>query len=309
MQTDTFKSLEIRNSDELLPYLFKYDNQKDSYLNSPYYFLLTGRKGLKVVIDDNNSIIFSEHPNLDDETIIFPPSNKEEVSFLNSLLGSSSNLFKSKIRIIRCDKIHQDFIAKGISEKYKLNTVEEKLLDWKYPSVIISVENVVKMKGKSFKDLRYNVNKVDRNEVLFVEYQSDLHYKDSLKLISKWSNRNVSPLFNEFNLAAPYIFLLNQLANAKVLKGYVLYYKKSLVALNILDNVLNNQEELTSLAFLADIDFKGIPSFMRYQVCNFLKNKGVNTIHIGGSETFGLYKFKKKLVPLVQLDLNSITNN
>lgn len=309
MQTDTLRLLEIRKSEELLPYLMKYDNQKDSYLNSPHYFLLTGRKGLKVVVDDNNSIIFSEHPNLDDETIIFPPSNKKEVSFLNFLLGSKSNLFKRKIRIIRCDKIHQDFIDKGISEKYKLNTVEEKLLDWKYPSVIISVENVVKMKGKNFKDLRYNVKKVDKNEVLFLEYQNDLHYKDSLQLISKWSNRNVSPLFDRSNLAAPYIFLLNQLTKTKVLKGYVLYYEQRLVALNILDIVLNNQRELTSLAFLADIDFKGIPSFMRYQVCDFLNNKGIDTVHIGGSETFGLYKFKKKLAPLIQLELKSITNN
>lgn len=88
--------------------------------------------------------------------------------------------------------------------------------------------------------------------------------------------------------------------------GVVLYYKKKLVAFNILDKPIVNNVELTSLAFLADVDYSGIPSYMRYAVCKILKPTGIKVITIGGSETHGLYKFKKKLAPILELSLDSV---
>tara|TARA_R110002050_G_scaffold24064_1_gene64080 strand:+ start:7642 stop:8583 length:942 start_codon:yes stop_codon:yes gene_type:complete len=299
---------EINSHSELLPHLKQYSNQVDSYLCSPFYFLLTGRKGLKVLNYDDSSIIFSDHPNLDNETIIFPPSTEKEIRILDFLLSSNRSLLKKNIRIIRCNKEHCKLINQNILSKFNLYIQDEYLLDWKYPSVFISVQNVLKMYGKNYKDLRYNINKVDSSKIVFKKYNHELHFEDSLKLIKKWSKRNASILFDESNLAAPYIYILNQIKNIQNLFGYVLYYKNHFVAFNILDKPYDNEYELTSLVFLADVDFKGIPSLMRYKVCEFVKYFHINTIHIGGSETLGLYRFKKKLVPIKQLELVSITN-
>ncbi|WP_299362166.1 hypothetical protein [Winogradskyella sp.] len=283
-------------------------NQLDSYLCSPFYFLLTGRKGLKVINCNDSAIIFSDHPNLEDETIIFPPSSKKEVRILDFLFSSKRYLLKKNLRIIRCNNMSYGLISQSIMSKFNLQKKNEYLLDWKYPSVTISVRSVLKMSGKNYKDLRYNINKVDSSKVVFEEYKHQLHYEDSLKLINKWCKRNTSVLFNESNLSAPYLYLLNQIKMVEGLFGYVMYYKDNFVAFNILDKPYNNMYEFISLAFLADVDFKGIPSYMRYKVCEFAKSQLINTINIGGAETLGLYRFKKKLVPSRELELFSITN-
>lgn len=308
MRNDTYQLVVINTPEELLPFLKHYINQADSYLCSPFYFLLTGRKGLKAIYNGDSSIIFSEHPNLENETIIFPPSTKRELEALDELLTSYRSILKKNLRIIRCSNNHIDLINHDILSKYKLVKQDEYLLDWKFPSLFISVKDVLGMKGKRYKDLRYNLNRVNTSEIKFQKYNHQLHFENSLQLIKKWSKRNTSRLFDESNLSGPYFYLLEQIKIAKHLSSYVMYYKNRFVAFNILDRPFNKEDELTSLAFLADIDFKGIPSFMRYKVCESVNSQGINSIHIGGSETNGLYKFKKKLSPTMELELYSITN-
>jgi len=305
---NNYSLVSINSNEEIIPHLTQYSNHNDSYLLSPNYFLLTGRKGLLAMVNGRNSIIFSDHPNLSNETIIFPPVNSEQASMLNTLLSCNSFPIKKKIRIIRCGQPESQLINSHVDEKFKLKNVGEYLLDWKYPSVWISVKNVISKKGKKFRDLRYNINRIDTSEIQFYEFNANQHLDDARDLVNKWSRRNVSSLFNEYNLSAPYNYLLNNLLIENNLLGYVLYYKKKFVSFNILDKPKAKDNELASLLFLADIDAQGIPSYMRYKVCKYVKSIGIEYIHIGGSETLGLYSFKKKFVPYKELSLFSVVN-
>lgn len=298
---------ELKRQDEVASLLHTYSNHRDSYLTSPNYFLVTSRKGLKAFISKGYSIIFSDHPNLLDETIIYPPVNINQALVLKDLLTHYSSYLKRKIRIIRCGQNEINLIKNSLGKSVKLRQVKEYLLDWKYPSIIISVESVINKKGNKFKDLRYNINKVDQSFIEF-SFLNTNHIKDALALVNKWSEKKVSQLFDKKNLSALYEHLLNENIVRNDTVGYVLYYKNKLVAFNILDKPIDRSNELTSLAFLADSDHHGIPSFMRYKVCQEVKSLGIEYLNIGGSETYGLYKFKKKLAPCKELNLSSVIN-
>ena len=296
----SFRIKRIYSIKSLWPYIKDYKNTSDSYLVSPNYYILTGRKGLYIFKKHDSYILFCNHPNQKDSFLIFPLVKSNQVRTLTSFVKEFSEL--KKIQVIRFQ-----FRDLNIYQNSPLNirVVTEEILDWKFPSVEISTELVNNMTGGKFQDLRYNINKIDVKYIKLETFCYEKHFSSSIELTKKWCDRNISKKFNFENLSSLYFEILNNYKSMNGMIGYVLYYKENLVAFNFLEKTIFSEEEMVSLAFIADIDYKGIPSFMRYMICKSLY-PNIKKITIGGAETYGLYKFKKKLNPINEIELKTL---
>ena len=298
----------ITQHDELLSFIKVYKDMGDTYLLSPNYYFLTGRKGLYVYKNNSSGLIFCLHPNLEATTIVFPLVNREQTSLFIDFLLLQHPLIKRNIRVIRIQNDYMKQLKILNSQSIKYEVVQEDILDWRYPSIQISTENILNLKGKKLRDLRYNINKINYESIHCERYSIQKHLSQSLELTKKWCLKNISQEFDFDNLYSPYEFILKNSQKLKGIHGYVLYYNEKLVAFNFLDEPLFSNDEMVSLIFIADVDFKGIPSYMRYIMCKILHPK-IKKISIGGSETYGLYKFKKKFAPTNELYLSSLEIN
>lgn len=290
----------INSIKSLLPYLEDYKNTSDSYLVSPNYYLLTGRKGLYIFKKHDSHLLFCNHPNQNDSFLVFPLFKTNQIQTLTSFVEEFYEL--KKIQVIRFQSRHMNLYQ---NSPIKIRVLTEEILDWKFPSVQISTESVCNLIGGKFKDLRYNISKVEVEDIKLEAFHYEKHFSSSIELTKKWCNRNISKKFNFENLFSLYSEILNNYKFMEGMIGYVLYYKDNLVAFNFLEKTIFSEEEMVSLAFIADVDYKGIPSFMRYMVCKSLY-PNTKTITIGGAETYGLYKFKKKLNPINEIELNTL---
>lgn len=185
-----FKKINEKN--DLIPHLLKYKGHLDKYLSSPFYYLMTGRNGLYVFENKNTSILFCCHPNQSETILIFPPINKEQCKLIYEVIISNSIDANKKVRIIRCGIEEKDLITSNSMDSITSLFLTEDILDWKFPSVVISIEEVLNLRGKKLKDLRYNINKIDENLIECSMFNTKKHLSDALILAKKWSHKNTS---------------------------------------------------------------------------------------------------------------------
>lgn len=300
MNSSGFTIEKVLSGQSLNQYLVDYRNSTDRYLTSPNYYLLTGRKGLYIFKMDDSYLLFCNHPNECNSLLVFPLVNHNQVQTLFFLVKQFSK--SKKIQVVR-------FQSKNLllyhHASLTVQEVSEEILDWKYPSIEISTSRVNNLQGREFRDLRYNISKVDIAEARLARFYPDRDMDDSLELVKKWCSRHASEQYSFEDLFGLYQEILVNYDAMNGIAGFVLYYYNKLVAFNFLEKPLFAEGEMVSLAFIADADVKGIPSFMRYAVCKMLGST-INKITVGGSETYGLYRFKKKLNPINEIELKTL---
>ena len=59
----------------------------DSYLNSPLYYLLTGRKGARLYKNHHSAVVVCAHPHIQDRLLVFPEIGKADYELTASVLN------------------------------------------------------------------------------------------------------------------------------------------------------------------------------------------------------------------------------
>lgn len=283
----------------------------DPYLTCPAYHAITGRFGLWGYARNGAFLLFSKHPNVKNEIIFFPqlgtPFPNLALDIIHEL--KDTNLSFSFARI---PEEKTEFFSASMNKACRnlfFLPQEEAVLDWKYPVHTISTHDVSRSNGRNFKAFRCDLNAVNTKRIR-IEPLDILRDKQALsEIVAMWSKqKNSGQKICEDNF---YSFVLNNLNHPALnLSGIKFFWDNQPVAFEIWSIPNKNTPLANSLvglnmSHLYELD--GFSSYQHYTICQLLKEKGIERVCLGGSETEGLDRFKRKMSPIRSIQLKSIS--
>ncbi|NCC23199.1 MAG: DUF2156 domain-containing protein [Alphaproteobacteria bacterium] len=275
----------------------------DTYLNSPAYYLITGRNGLWLYGDDDAVMLVARHPNDPEQLLLFPPLGKNPFGLIRKAQHDVSfpdgRLRLARIGFEETSLIHRLITESGAQER------EEDLLDWRYPVHILGTKEVVEHKGAKFKDFRNNVHRARSRGLNAEPIKTKAHILDALAVCRIWASRHVNEHYSLPNLMEPSVIPL-ELLERRVLpvQGLVAYENGLPIGYIVWEETDPKTGTANSIAGLS-IRSRGTDEFLVLEMCRVLAEKGFSRVCIGGSETEGLDAFKRKMCPVASIPLRS----
>ena len=143
---------------------------RDTYINSPLYYLLTGRKGAWCFHNRSSSVVVCRHPHVNERLMIFPEIGDSGFDLTLSVLGSLQHpingiqlsRFTEEDIINISKKIHNT----GRSPSFNISLMQEDIMDWRYPVRILDTKLVSTMEDSSFKKIRSRHNRLKNENFL-----------------------------------------------------------------------------------------------------------------------------------------------
>lgn len=296
-------SVSVDNLSVLRSMLLKYRRQ-DEYSLSAGYYGFTGRKGLWVYAFDQTFLVFCWHPNVDNMILVFPPLGKNPESLIKRFVYNVPPPQKGFL-MARCAPEDSQNLKSLILQGY-LSEVQEKVLDWIYPVYILDNRLVVKHKGKGFSQFRQRLNAVNELDLKVSDLDLSVHESEIRELVHNWALEKISSDFSYEDLVGPYNALITMLkAKALPLFGIVIFYKNKLVSFSMWEETQLDRGVANQLVGFSDNLEKGISEYLWFALCKSVLNKGYTSLCIGGSESAGLDRFKRKLNPTHSVSLKS----
>jgi len=280
--------------------LFDSVENDDSYLVSPVYYLMSGRNGGEIIRHGMSHIIAIQHPNKKNSVLLFP-----KVSPIN--IG---NDLSEEIEVASFIKQNNPYIEtrigripEALSIKHKDKMVVEELLDWKYPVQILGTKDMVELKGGRFQQIRQRINNLS---CCFCESSPIKSYKDFddiKKLSIDWTKGFRYSMYSSLDLISPILKLLELMTNPKLnLHGQIIKYKELPTAFCIWET---RGTIANAFAMVATRSIKGLAEYNIVEMCRRLNDFGISKVNLGGSESEGLNRFKKKFSPVKSIELKT----
>ncbi|MDD3028870.1 MAG: phosphatidylglycerol lysyltransferase domain-containing protein [Alphaproteobacteria bacterium] len=304
-----FLRLTKENWDLFFAFLGK-EKDLDSYLTSPVYYALTGRKGLWLYQDGNTYVPVCWHPNVDGQILIFPPRGEENSKILQKLL-TEIPIPPAGIRIARIKKedIHASFLRDikcPLGRSVALSQIEETVLDWHFPVRTLSTERVKNMSGSDFMKARNHLKQMKKHKTSVVPL-TPFYDKQVIEFANRWaSNRTTNP--HEIKeLISPYIETMSLIKDESFrLGGHIFFVDEKVQAVTMWELPNNALQIANAWVSLCNAHCNGLSEFVMKTTAEALWERGIPYINYGGSETKGLDDYKNKYVPVYSLDLCSI---
>ncbi len=283
-----------------------HDIKIDSFSKSLPYYLLTGRKGLKVYQNENTMVCIAKHPHDEDSVLIFPEINGDyslTVQILNRLSSSGLNVQLARYTDENCNQLGQAIETNALKLIKSIKLKEEDILDWKYPVRILDTEKVSKMSGKRLKGIRHKFNRaVDDFEVLPLSHPKAV--KAIRASVMLWASGMIFA-GNEtgHDMTEFYDTLVKHIvAFPSLFDGFALTNGKEALGFSVWDYT---GDIANSLASLSKRSIDGMSEFQKVTACRMLSDKGIKRFNLGGSETDTLDYFKMKFQPCDSISIFS----
>jgi len=282
----------------------------DSYLTSPVYYALTGRKGLWIYQDGNTIVPLCWHPNVDGQILIFPPQGENNQDILKKLL-TEIPVPPAGLRIARLKKedLNSPLMqnAKGVlGRSVSLSFVEENVLDWRYPVRTLSTERVKNMQGSAFMRARNHLKQLEQHKISVVPL-STFYESQIIEFAHRWARNRTNDPTEIKELISPYEEAMNLLKDeAFRLGGHIFFVDNCVQAVTMWEHPNNTLKIANAWVSLCNTKCKGLSEFVMKTTAEALWDIGVPYVNYGGSETKGLDDYKNKYVPAYSLDLCSV---
>lgn len=279
----------------------------DSYVNSPLYYMITGRKGAKLYKSHQSALVVCAHPHVEDRLLVFPEIGKADYELTASVLNML-DVPRNGIQLARFSEeeimtLRRRLAERNYSPVTGVTVIEEDQMDWRYPVHILDTEKVAAMEGADFKQIRKKFKKA-------AEHISHvpLEQKNALRLmraVLKFWEGNM--IFNEkdtedmgdfyhelFAIMEKYPETINGLFYLKGRKplGFAVWDKTTDKAANMFVN-------------LGDTSIPGLSDYQMVTTCQALSEQGFKRVNLGGSEIQSLDAFKAKYMPAESLKILS----
>src|SRR5215831_17059019 len=137
---------------------------EDAYCRSPIYFAFTGRGKVWTVKCNNGCLILLPHPNIRNTMLVFFPfaysasefrKQIERLSDFSSFLEEYNDVLLARIPKTIADEV----LAGRDCLKATVQHVDEKTLDWVYPSYDVCVESLLNPQGARLSIYRNKIRK------------------------------------------------------------------------------------------------------------------------------------------------------
>ncbi len=285
------------------------DNNGDSFIYSPAYYALTGRRGAWICQGKQTISVMCQHPNIKNTLLIFPEigSQKYKNGQLIASMIEHINHQQFKVKLARFEASEIAQVAQYLTSNsaFEVRQVAEKDLDWQYPVHILDTKQVSYLDGANFRNIRQKIRKINETDIQLIPIHSD-HAIKYLKACTKyWEGNQIlyNDRFDSGN-AEFYQFLFQTIEkHPDLFDGFVIKYGNRISGFSIWDQIKGPYANL--LANLVDIHIRGMSEYQMVLTCRILYDKGIQYLNRGGSERAGLDQFKKKFSPIESLSLYS----
>ena len=310
--------------------LLAYSRNPDAYCRSYLYYALTGRGRVWLIEDDGAKIICTEHPNTPGNLLVFFPfvysvtELESQIKTLNrrtNFLSNFSRIFLARINKKICNKFFSSNSKGGelFFQKLQLRRVPEKTLDWIFPSYDIDVEKLERRFGADLACFRNKIRKFDssRLEIKSLDKMTSDQVADAICGVSanwahlKYKRQKSKADFESFSkeVTDPYVRLANLCytpGESNHLGGLFLKRDDEYIGFALWEEPHSRTQTVPAIAALPRSYEKGLSEYLHYQVAQKLVLRGYKSMCIGGSETDGLDRFKRKLAPAIEHELCTV---
>lgn len=300
--------------------LLQTSTSRDVYARSALYYWLTGRGNVTRFKNKHGIIISTPHPNIPKASLYFFPFAEQSVD-----LAQQINDLRRYDKSIKVDTAYLARIPEAIANEFleqrdnviprhlTIERIDEKYLDWAFPSYDISLEKLIEAKGSDMTCFRKKSRKFSEREVSVVPIKalSRLQIRGLIHEIShQWARNSLihkdalGPTADEATLVAPYNWLASFLSeqhqfNGVLFDGIFLKRQDEYIGFGIWEKV-SRGTTVPGIAALPKTYEKGLSEYLYLQIAHILMQENHTTMCIGGSETEGLDRFKRKLAPVAE---------
>lgn len=281
--------------------------RRDTYLNAPLYYALTGRHGIWVYEGYNALMVVCRHPHVEDRLLAFPEigaaDGKLMASVLADLTPPAGGVQLARFSAEDLAQLREALSQKNYNPVSQIEICEEKIMDWRYPAHILDTRKVSLLKGRDFMKIRNKIRKVEgQTEIL------PLHHPDAIRAIRAahkyWEG---SLMMRDIEAADSSGFYKGLFAMVdewpELFHGLVFVQGKRPVGFTVYDTPFMQTSNL--LANLSDAAIAGLADFQIVETCRAMQAQDISFLNFGGSETETLDLFKQKFMPVQSLDLLS----
>jgi hypothetical protein len=277
----------------------------DSFSKSLAYYLYTGRKGLWLYTTHNSFALIAWHPNVLGRVLIFLPDASQSQFLLQELLDQIPPAPNG----IQLARLAPAVAAEALFWEDRLSAYSEPVLDWIYPCRVLDTAAVVALRGNRFGKIRQNINGLQGRQIGVAQYIPSRHKAICQDIIRQWAQSHKADTFSFSDLNDPYEEMLNLASQPSLnMSGLILAVDGRPCGLSLWDVV---EQPSTGLKYAncfadpQDKSIRGLSELNIYTMCQVLHAQGIQRVNLGGSETAGLDRFKRKLQPVESYPLVS----
>ena len=288
-----------------------HESDMDSYLTSPVYYAMTGRKGLWLYQDGNSYVPLCWHPNIDGQILVFPPRGQRNPTILKKVLTempippAGVSLARIKNEEISLETFRN--ISSSVGRSISTSLIdEEPVLDWRFPVRILSTETVSKTEGRPFVKIRNCIKQMERHDISILPL-SVARTSLVVEFANRWAKRRSQNSIEIKELVAPYLEIM-QLLHDDIfnVEGQMFLVDGVLQAVTMWEMPNTSMKVANVWMNLCNTEIRGLSEFVVKATSEELLARGVPYANYGGSETKGLDDYKKKFVPVFSPELKSI---
>jgi hypothetical protein len=279
-------------------------DKSDPFARSAGYYAMTGRKGLWLYRDDNTAMVMAIHPNKEDTLLFFPPFGKEPYNLIQKALVDPKRP-SGGIQMARIGQsdmhLAMQLQALGMEPPHT-----EDILDWVYPVHVVSVDRLLTHQGGKFNNFRAHLNKAFKAGYNAARIVPQAHSSAILDIADRWAKDGKKDGYSYNDLTGPTQNLLSLMQDGILsLSGVIVFDDNKPIGFWIWDEGDAASETAMSLARISLGD-RGAAEFAALKMGELLKERGFNTICLGGSETESLDRFKRKMGPVSSIELRTM---
>jgi len=272
----------------------------DPSVHSLSYIRITSRKGLSCYKGKFCDVLFSLHPNNDDEYIVYPPQNKQGYFDVKKLAQTLKATGK-RVNIIRVPEAISSYAASIVGGKQSLNTD----LDYAYPVHIVDTGVLSEMKGTKFMKFRNKVSAAIKEETAVRKTDFTKQNIQAMRdVLSEWAPVLFGDNHEDDTDYIEYVF--NELLFLPNIKGLISERGGVPNGFTIWEEPQNEYDTANSIIHCS-LRQRGVSELLHLKMAKNLRDKGVAYLSLGGAETKGLDNFKKKMQPIRSVILNTIS--
>lgn len=285
----------------------KHEISADSYINSPLYYRITGRKGAKIYHNESSCVVTCHHPHIRSRSIVFPETGRADykltANVLNLMEEPENGIQLARITSEQIDRLRDELSKLNSSKAIELRPFDETYLDWRYPVRILDTRKVAEMKGPRFAKIR-NKTRIAAQNVREIGFrQTDalramraaLKYWEGSMIFSSKETDSMAEFYEEF------FDILNDYKNC--CDGLIYLQGRKPVGFSVWEEMDKTMANL--FINLGDSSITGLSDFQIVTSCKKLHEKGIARLNLGGSEIESLDRFKAKYQPVRSLPLFS----
>lgn len=276
--------------------------QNDTFIYSPVYYLFTGRNGIWRYDTGHEVEMIVRHPNLQDSFLLLPAFDYSSGRISPTMTIEIANQLREcyPMTNITLGRVPIEYHSKfSLFFEHRA----ERTLDWAFPCHILSTSLVDKMFGKHFQQVRQRINQLDTDRCIVSNIDIANDSMDLLQLVYSWAEAKNLQKYTINDFISPSETLLklfqSNLFNLLGLKIKIDDRIESFCILEICNNVANE------FSIVTNTQIPGLADYQVQQMCHFLNLIGVEYVNLGGSESKGLDRFKRKFYPIISHSLSS----